>query len=162
MENGKDYKYYLELGIEETNKQNFDLAKQALEQALELQPESAFAYFCLAVVFHNKLDLEAAYENYTQAIKYDNKMIDAYYNRAQVILLNDNATEDELCGALKDLEKAYELDDKFIDAYYAAAVIEKKLGEYHKAIALLDRVLLLEPNAVYSKALKKLIQQKYL
>ena len=89
-------------------------------------------------------------------------MIDAYYNRAQVILLNKNAAEEELRGALKDLEKAYELDDKFIDAYYTAAVIEKKLGEYHKAIALLDRVLLLEPNAVYSKALKKLIQQKYL
>lgn len=89
-------------------------------------------------------------------------MTDAYYNRAQTILAFDNPDENELKQALKDLSKAVELDPKFIDALYYKAVVQKKLKDYEGAVETLDKALEIEPQAVYSKALKKLILQKYL
>lgn len=162
MADEKDYKYYTNLGIEQTNLQKFDEALEALDKAIELNPNSPLAYFSKAIVFHNLNQLQAAYENYSKAIELNPVMIDAYYNRAQAILAYDEPDEDELREALADLKKAAELDKKFIDAYYYAAVVQKKLGEYKEAIALLDKVIELEPQAVHSKALKKLILQKYL
>lgn len=37
-----------------------------------------------------------------------------------------------------------------------------KLGDYNGAVETLDKVLSIDPQAVYSRALKKLILQKYL
>lgn len=158
----QDYKYYTNSGIEKTNIKDFDGALNDLDKAIELKPDYALAYFSKGIVFHNLNQLQAAYENYTRAIELDPNMIDAYYNRAQTILAYEKPDEKELRQALEDLDKAAELDTKFIDAYYYAAVIKKKLQDYHGAIEYLDKVLEIEPDAVYSKALKKLIIQKYL
>lgn len=106
--------------------------------------------------------LEDAYESYTKAIELNPQMIDAYYNRAQIILAYDSPNEDELNSALSDLQRAAELDNKFVDAYYYAAVVQKKLGNYKDALISLDKVLAIQPYAVHSRALKKLILQKYM
>lgn len=162
MTDKHDYKYYTNIGITKTNEQKFDEALEALDKALELNPDYALAYFSKGIVFHNLNTLQAAYENYTKAIEKDPKMIDAYFNRAQAILAYENPDKDELKSALKDLEKAFELDTKFVDAYYYGAVVKKKLEDYKGAIKLLDKALEIEPDGVYAKALKKLILQKYL
>ena len=64
--------------------------------------------------------------------------------------------------AVEDLEKALELDEKFLDALYAIAAAHKKLGNYQTALNYLDKLIKIEPDAINAKALKKLIQQKYL
>lgn len=158
----QDYKFYLNSGIEKTNQGKFDEALEFLEKALSLNNKNALIHFSKAIVYHNLHQLRAAYENYSNAIKLDEKMIDAYYNRAQTILAFENPSQDELQEALEDLLKAVELDEKFIDAYYYAATIKKKFKDYKGAIELLDKVLNIEPQAPYSRALKKLIEQKYL
>lgn len=158
----KDYKFYLDEGIKLTNKGQFQDALKSLEKALDLNSDNALIHFSKAVVYHNLNQLRAAYENYSNAIKIDAKMIDAYYNRAQTILAFETKTDAELKEALDDLLKATELDEKFIDAYYYAATIKKKFEDYEGAIELLDKVLEIEPKAPYSRALKKLIEQKYL
>ena len=155
----QDYKFYLNAGIDKTNQGKFD---EALEKALSLNDKNALIHFSKAIAYHNLYQLRAAYENYSHAIELDEKMIDAYYNRAQTILAFENPTEDELREALSDLLKATELDAEFVDAYYYAATIKKKLEDYEGAIELLDKVLEIEPQAPYSRALKKLIEQKYL
>ncbi len=142
-----DYKFYLDKGISETNEGKFDEAMHSLNRA---------------IVFHNLNELEPAYENYTKAIELNHKMIDAYYNRAQVLLLDKNADNEKLKSALKDLDKAVELDPKFVDALYYKAVVQMKLEDYKGAVETLDKVLAIDPQAVYSRALKKLILQKYL
>ncbi|MBR1681223.1 tetratricopeptide repeat protein [bacterium] len=157
-----DYKFYLNAGIDKTNQGKFDEALELLEKALGLNDKNALIHFSKAIVYHNLHQLRAAYENYSHAIELDEKMIDAYYNRAQTILAFEKPTENELKEALDDLIKATELDDKFIDAYYYAATIKKKFEDYEGAIELLNKVLELEPQAPYSRALKKLIEQKYL
>ena len=47
----KDYKYYTNLGIEETNKGNFDGAIEALDKAIELKSDFDLAYFSKAIAF---------------------------------------------------------------------------------------------------------------
>lgn len=158
----EDYKHYLNLCIEFTNKGDFNSALLAVEKSIELNPDNALSYFSKAIIYHHLMQLRAAYENYEKAILLDEKMIDAYYNKAQTILGFDNPTEDELREALLDLNKAVELDSKFIDAHYFSAIVKKKLKDYMGAIESLDKVLAIEPHAPYSKALKKLIEQKYL
>ena len=155
-------KYYLSLGINEINNGNFIEAIKNIDESLKYNDSSAIAYFYKAACFHSLNNSENAIRYYTKAIELDKKMIDAYYNRAQTILAFEKPTEDELQEALDDLIKATELDDKFIDAYYYAATIKKKFEDYEGAIELLDKVLELEPQAPYSRALKKLIEQKYL
>lgn len=158
----QDYKFYLNEGIDKTNQGKFEEALETLEKAMELNPNNALTYFSKAIVYHNLNQLRAAYENYSHAIKLDKNLIDAYYNKAQTILAFENPSDEELKEALQNLEKATELDAKFIDAHYYSAVIKKKLGMYKSAIESLDKVLELEPKAPYSRALKKLIEQKYL
>ncbi len=155
-----DYKYYLEKGIQETNEGKFDDALHSLNRAIGLKDDNALSYFSLAIVFHNLNELKSAYDNYTRAIEFNPNMIDAYFNRAQVILAEKD--DSKLHEALEDLDKAIELDPKFIDAMFSKAVIQKKLEDYKGAVETLDKVIAIDPQAVYSKALKILIMQKYL
>ncbi len=160
MEHG--YKFYLDKGISETNEGKFDEALHSLNQAAAINPGEAMPYFSMAIVFHHLGELESAYANYTKAIELNHKMIDAYFNRAQVLLADKEADEDKLKSAISDFDKALEFDSKFIDALYYKAVVLKKLEQYEEAIKTLDKVLAIDPKAVYSNALKKLILQKYL
>ena len=100
--------------------------------------------------------------DYTKALQLDSKMTDAYYNRARIILTRKDIDNPNIENAVKDLEEALKLDDKFIDAFYAMAAAHKKLGNYHKALEYLEKLLELEPEAVHARALKKLILQKYI
>lgn len=157
-----DYKYYLNQGIQETNEGKFDEALHSLSRAVGLKPDSAVAYFSLAIVYHNMNELVSAYDNYSKAIEFNPDMIDAYFNRGQVILLGEDPSDIKLNMALKDFQKAGELDSKFIDAFYYSAVVQKKLEDYQGALENLDKALAIDQNAVYSRALKKLILQKYI
>lgn len=157
-----DYKFYLDKGISETNEGKFDEALHSLNKAAALEPDNALTFFSLGIVFHQMNELESAYESYTRAIVLNPKMIDAYFNRAQTILADEDKNDEKLKEALDDLSEAVRLDPKFIDALYYKAVVQKKLEDYKGAVETLDKVLAVDPQAVYSKALKKLILQKYL
>lgn len=155
-----DYKFYLDKGINETNEGRFDEALHSLSRAVGLKPDDALCHFSLAIVYHNMNELKAAYDSYSKAIECKPDMIDAYFNRAQVLIAEkDESKSDDI---LKDLNKAIELDEKFIDALYTKAVVQKKLKDYKGAIETLDKILEIDPTAVYSRALKKLILQKYI
>ena len=157
-----DYKDYLNKGIQETNEGKFDDALHSLSRAVGLKPDDALAQFSLAIVYHNMNELKSAYDSYSKAIESNPKMVDAYYNRAQALLHDKNVDEVKLNMALDDLQKAVELDPKFIDALYYCAVVQKKLGDYKGALENLDKVLAIDPQAIYSRALKTLIKEKYL
>ena len=149
-------KYYLSSGIQEINKGNFLEGIKNIDESLKHNPKSDVAYFYKAVGYHSLNNIDLAYENYTKTIELNKKMVDAYYNRGQLIL-KDNPKQ-----ALDDFVTSVALDPKFIDAYFAIAVIQKDLGQYTDAIKNLDKILELEPMAVNAKALKKLILTKYM
>ncbi len=158
LKDDKDFneKYYLSLGIADVNEGNFPEAISSLDEALTLNPNSEVAYFYKAICFHSLNRTAEAYENYTKAIELNKNMVDAYFNRGQ-LLFKTNPKQ-----ALDDFVSAVALDSKFIDAYYSIAAIQKNLGQYKEAIKNLDKIIELEPQAVNAKTLKKLIENKYL
>ncbi len=157
-----DYKYYLDNGIYDIQNGNFQQAIDNINKSLELKNDWSIPYFYRAAAYQALEEYDEAMLDYTKALQLDSKMTDAYYNRARIILTRKDIDNPNIENAVKDLEEALKLDDKFIDAFYAMAAAHKKLGNYHKALEYLEKLLELEPEAVHARALKKLILQKYI
>ena len=96
----------------------FDEALHSLSRAVGLKPDSAVAYFSLAIVYHNMNELVSAYDNYSKAIEFNPDMIDAYFNRGQVILLGEDPSDIKLNMALRDF---------YLFIYFCRANTHKKL-----------------------------------
>ena len=157
-----DYKYYFNLGIQEANLGNTNEAMTAYNRAIKMNPDFAPAYMFIGILEFQKENFAKAYEYYSKALKIDANLIDAYFNRAQIVFATKPEDKTELNSALKDLQKATELDDKFIDAYYSMAVVYTNLGDYIEAIKALDKILEIDKQSVNARALKKLLIKKYL
>ena len=157
-----DYKFYLNNGIYDIQSGKFQDAIENINKSLELKKDWAIPYFYRAVAYDAMEEFDEAMLDYTKAIQLDEKMTDAYYNRARIILSRKDLDNPKVENAVKDLEKALELDPQFIDALYAMAAAKKKLGDYHASLVYIERLLQIEPDAIWAKALKKLILQKYI
>lgn len=157
-----DYKYYVDSGIFDIQRGLYESAITNINKSLELKKDWEIPYFYRAVANQALENYDEAMLDYTKALQLNDKMTDAYYNRARIILTRKDIENPDISKAVKDLEHALELDDKFVDALYAMAAAQKKLENYHSALEYLEKLLQLEPEAVHAKALKKLILQKYI
>ena len=157
-----DYKFHLDNGIEDIQNGRFYSGIEHINKSIELKNDWAIPYFYRAVAYDALENYTEAMLDYTKSIQLDDKMTDAYYNRARIILSRKDIENPKIEKAVADLEKALELDPNFIDALYAMAAAKKKLGDYHAALVYLERLLQLQPDSVWAKALKKLILQKYI
>lgn len=158
----EDYKYYLDKGIFNFQTGNFQSAIEDFTESLKLNKDFGITYFYRGAAYHSLEEYDEAMLDYTKAISLDDKMTDAYYNRAKIILSRKDIENPDIQKAVKDLEKALELDGNFADALYAMAAAYKKLEDYHKALEYLEKLLRVSPEHIYGKALKKLILQKYI
>ena len=157
-----DYKNFLDDGIFEINTGKYSAAIENITKSIELKNDWEISYFYRAVAYQALEKYDLAMLDYTKALQINDKMTDAYYNKAQIALTRKDIPNPDINKAIEDLEKAIELDSKFIDALYAMAAAYKKLGEYQKAVDFLDKLLNIEPEAIQARALKKLLLQKYL
>ena len=157
-----DYKYYLDEGIFNIQDGDFEKGIENINKSIELKNDFEISYFYRAVANQALKNYDEAMLDYTKALQINDKMTDAYYNRAEITLSRKDIENPNIEKAVSDLNKALELDDKFIDALFAMAAAYKKLGDYHKALIYLEKLLQIEPDAVNAKALKKLILQKYI
>lgn len=157
-----DYKYYLDNGIFDIQNGRFQNGIENINKSLELKSDWEIPYFYRAVAHQAMENFDEAILDYTKALQLNEKMVDAYYNRAKILLSRKDIENPDINRAVSDLEKALELDPNFLDALYAMAAAQKKLENYNEAISYLDRLLELEPDAVQAKALKKLLLNKYL
>lgn len=157
-----EYKKYLDEGIYDVQNGKYEDAIEKINKSIELKNDWEIPYFYRAVAYHALENYDEAMLDYTKSLQLNDKMTDAYYNRAKIILSNTNSPMADIRKAVADLEKAIVLDDKFVDALFAMAAAYKKLGDYHKSLEYLEKVLQICPDAVHAKALKKLILQKYI
>lgn len=158
----EDYKYFLDTGIDEINQGHFEKGIENISKSLELKNDWEIPYFYRAVANHALERYDEAMLDYTKAIQLNEKMTDAYYNRAKILLTRKDIENPDIQKAIKDLEIALKQDEKFIDALYAIAAAHKKLGNYKIALEYLDKLLKIEPEAINARAFKKLLIQKYL
>lgn len=157
-----DYKNFLDNGIFDIRNGKFEDAIENINKSLELKNDWEIPYFYRAVANQALEKFDEAMLDYTKTLQINDKMTDAYYNRAKIILSRKDIENPNIEQAVEDLNKALELDENFVDALYAMAAAQKKLGDYHKALKYLERLLQIEPEAVHARALKKLILQKYI
>lgn len=157
-----DYKEYIDKGIEEIHQGKFEDAIENITKSIELKNDWEISYFYRAVANQALEKWDDAMLDYTKALQINDKMTDAYYNKAKITLSRKDIANPDIKKAISDLEKALELDDKFVDTLFAMAAAYKKLGDYHKSLEYLEKLLEIEPQAVNARALKKLILQKYM
>lgn len=158
----QNYKYYFNLGLAEARNGNLTEAEEAYDKSIDLNPHYAPCYLFKGILKHSQEKYEEAKENYTKAIEEDEKTVDAYFNRAQIVFAKKSEDKKEIQEAMQDLERSIQLDKNFIDAYYSLAVLQKKIEEYHKSLETLNTLLELAPDSVNARALKKLILTKYI
>ena len=157
-----DYKYYLDYAIYDIQTGNYSEAIEKINQSLELKNDWEIPYFYRAVAHQALENFDEAILDYTKSIQINDKMTDAYYNRAKILLSRKDIENPDIERAAQDLEKALELDPNFIGALYAMGAAQKKLENYHKALEYLNRAIELQPDFVHAKALQKLILTKYI
>ena len=150
-----DYKEYIDKGIEEIHQGKFEDAIENITKSIELKNDWEISYFYRAVANQALEKWDDAMLDYTKALQINDKMTDAYYNKAKITLSRKDIANPDIKKAISDLEKALELDDKFVDALFAMAAAYKKLGDYHKSLEYLEKLLEIEPQAVNARALKK-------
>ena len=119
-----DYKYYLDNGIYNFQDGKYEDAIENINKSLELKNDWAIPYFYRGAVYDVMKKYDEAMLDYTKALSLDDKMTDAYYNRAKIILSRKDIENPNIEGAIKDLEKALELDEKFVDALLAKFHLE--------------------------------------
>ena len=157
-----DYKYYLDNGIYSIKNGKFTEALNEINQSLELKKDWSIPFFFRAVAYQALENYDEAILDYTKALEYDDKMTDAYYNRAKILLSRKDIENPDFNRAISDLKKALELDPNFVEALYAMGAAQKKVENYEKALEYLNRAIELQPDFIHAKALQKLILTKYL
>lgn len=157
-----DYKKYTDDGIELVYKGEFNKAIENFTKSIELKNDWEIPYFYRAVSYQALEEFDNAMIDYSKALSINDRMTDAYYNKAKIALSRKDIPNPDINKAIEDLNKALELDEKFVDALFAMAAAYKKLGDYHKSLEYLEKLLEIEPQAVNAKALKKLILTKYM
>lgn len=157
-----DYKKYTDDGIELVYKGEFNKAIENFTKSIELKNDWEIPYFYRAVSYQALEEFDNAMIDYSKALSINDRMTDAYYNKAKITLSRKDIPNPDINKAIEDLNKALEFDEKFVDALFAMAAAYKKLGNYHKSLEYLEKLLEIEPQAVHAKALKKLILTKYM
>lgn len=157
-----DYKKYTDDGIELVYKGEFNKAIENFTKSIELKNDWEIPYFYRAVSYQALEEFDNAMIDYSKALSINDRMTDAYYNKAKIALSRKDIPNPDINKAIEDLNKALDLDEKFVDALFAMAAAYKKLGDYHKSLEYLEKLLEIEPQAVHAKALKKLILTKYM
>ena len=159
----KNYKNYLDDGLELINLSRFEEAKDKITKSIEMKNDWEISYFYRAVANQCLNNHSDAILDYTKAIKLNKKMTDAYFNIAKILFDNcKNDDRNQLEKIKQYLIKAIELDENFIDALFSLAAVEKKLANYESALFYLDKILSIEPEAINARAFKKLLLQKYI
>ena len=156
-----DYKYYLDYAIYDFQAGKYSDTIEKINQSLELKNDWEIPYFYRAAAHQALENYDEAILDYTKALQINNKMVDAYYNRAKILLSRKDIENPDINRAISDLEKSLELDPNFAEALYAMAAALMKVEKYQEALNNLERVLELQPDYIHARALKKLILQKY-
>ena len=120
-----NYKYYLDNGIFDIQNGRFQNGIDNINKSLELKNDWEIPFFYRAVAYQALENYDEAILDYTKALQLNEKMTDAYYNRAKILLSRKDIKNPDINRAVSDLEKALEFDPNFVEALYAMAAAQK-------------------------------------
>ena len=103
-----DYKKFLDEGIAEIHKGSFEKGIEKINQSIDLKNDWEIPYFYRAVAYHSLEKYDEAMLDYSKSIQLNEKMTDAYYNRARISLTRKDIQN-------PDIKKAVEAGAKTVD-----------------------------------------------
>ena len=124
-----DYKKYTDDGIELVYKGEFNKAIENFTKSIELKNDWEIPYFYRAVSYQALEEFDNAMIDYSKALSINDRMTDAYYNKAKIALSRKDIPNPDINKAIEDLNKALELDEKFVDALFAMAAAFFKMAK---------------------------------
>lgn len=129
-----DPSIYIKEGDIFYEKGDFNQAIASYNKAIEIDPESAEAYFYRGRAYKKKDELKKAEDDFTQAIKLKSSFADAYRERGML-----NYTKGKCCSqnALNDFTKAIDLNQD-LESYYYRGDIRLAEGTISLRIAIED------------------------
>ena len=122
------------------DKEQFDAALEALDEAIRLDPKLAEAYEARGWIYSERDQHDKALADYDRAIALQPQNARAWCSRGHV-----KAALGELAAAVEDYSEAIRLSPKMAGAYNARAWAYSELRQYDKAIADYSRCIELEP-----------------
>ncbi len=131
----------LSLGQLHEVQSSLDMAYECMVSAIEANPNTTQAYFCLAYLAQNKADYQSAITYFKQALVLDDSDGGAWNN-----LGNCYDSLDQLEQAISAYNKAIVLDKNYLAARYNLANVYHKQAKYQQAIKQLNKVIALDNN----------------
>ena len=138
---GDAHGYIMRAMVWRTEKKEFDIALGDCNEAIRLDPTSAYAYTNRGIAWEDKKEYDKAIADYNEAIRLDPKYASAYGNRANAWRNNK-----EYDKAIADYDEAIRLDPKLAIAYNNRANAWRNNKEYDKAVADYNEAIRLDPK----------------
>jgi len=154
---GQSAEDYLNQGLNHYENGRLDEAIAAYERSIQLQPNNAFAHYCLGVVYHSKEMLDKASELYEKSIKLDQNLAEAYCGLG--VIYHGKQILDKAASLYED---AIKRDVNLAFAHLQLGNVYLNLGKYHEAVQQYEKVLKIDsddPNIV-AEASKNLKEAK--
>ena len=118
------------------DRRQFDRARDDLQQALMLNPNSALIHNNLGSIAERKGEVDRAIESYGEAIRLDPQYAQAFYNRAHAYM-----AKRDYRSAITDYGRAIDLKRDFADAWSNRGGMYLLLGETDDAIRDFDEAI---------------------
>jgi tetratricopeptide (TPR) repeat protein len=127
-------------GNEKFRSGNLDGAIEDYNQAIEINPGYASAYYNRGIAYEDLGDSGNALMDYTKAIEINPDYVDAYINRGSLLL-----EEGDFEGAIKDFTHAIRTNPYHATAYFNRGSAWRGIKEYKNAIEDFKRAMELDP-----------------
>lgn len=132
----------LNKGIHEKSAGDLKAAKKAINEAIEMKPDSAEAHYFLGSIYLAEKDGDKAKKELDKAIELDDSEA-KYYVELSFVYFNLMAEEEK---AIKAMEKAIELDPDDYQYRVTLGVYLEKGDKKEKAIKQFEKAIELEPS----------------
>jgi len=140
-EEAAEYQQYFDQGAAELEAENYPAALAAFEQILELQPDSATAYFNLGIVYGKLGETDKALEHFGKAAVVRPDYYDAYDAIGDIY-----SAEGRWPETMEALAKAIEARPDSTEALYNYGGAAMNGGEFPKAREAFEKLLSSDPN----------------
>lgn len=131
--------YYL--GIRWADSGNHRLAISFLDEALQRQPDFAFAFHNRGLAYHNQGNHELAIADFDEALRLEPDFAFAFNNRGL-----SHAANGAFDRAIADFTEAVRIEPEFAFAFFNRGISNEKKGDKEGAIADYRRTVELDPQ----------------
>jgi len=137
----KTVKTLIREGIKKYDRQDFRGAIEDYDQAIQINPKHALAYYNRGNARYELGNYLLAIEDYTQAIKFNPNYVNAYYNRG-----NTRSKLGDKQAAIEDYSQVIQINPSYTLAYFNRGNARNDLGNKKAAIKNYTKAIKFNPN----------------